>query len=134
MHFEHIISIRKVQFEQIMVLPMSETAASQLPVWVCLVGQIHIKQVNLMILAEYFELCIYCKCLCTSVLCLVTSYETALSTRMEMLLRGNLRRRVGLCLLLLALVHESTGQRRKTGRRNNNYRLHDDGGNGNSFT
>ncbi|XP_029307094.1 collagen, type XXVIII, alpha 1b [Cottoperca gobio] len=48
---------------------------------------------------------------------------------MEMLLRGNLRRGVGLCLLLLALVHEATGQRRKTGRRNNN-KLHDDGGNG----
>ncbi|XP_074508970.1 uncharacterized protein LOC141778537 [Sebastes fasciatus] len=48
---------------------------------------------------------------------------------MEMLLSGNLRRGVGLCLLLLALVHEATGQRRKTGRRNN-YRLHDDGGNG----
>ncbi|GAA6217249.1 collagen alpha-1(XXVIII) chain-like isoform X1 [Lates japonicus] len=48
---------------------------------------------------------------------------------MEMLRRGNLRRGVGLCLLLLALVHEATGQRRKTGRRNN-YRLHDDGGNG----
>uniref|UniRef100_A0A4W6G2H0 Collagen alpha-1(XXVIII) chain n=1 Tax=Lates calcarifer TaxID=8187 RepID=A0A4W6G2H0_LATCA len=46
-----------------------------------------------------------------------------------MLRRGNLRRGVGLCLLLLALVHEATGQRRKTGRRNN-YRLHDDGGNG----
>ncbi|KAM7382966.1 hypothetical protein PAMP_002657 [Pampus punctatissimus] len=42
--------------------------------------------------------------------------------------KGNLRRGVGLCLLLLALVHEATGQRRKTGRRNN-YRLHDDGGN-----
>ncbi|XP_035527728.1 collagen, type XXVIII, alpha 1b [Morone saxatilis] len=48
---------------------------------------------------------------------------------MEMLLRGNLRRGVALCLLLLALVGEATGQRRKTGRRNN-YRLHDDGGNG----
>ncbi|KAM7421497.1 hypothetical protein PAMA_015576 [Pampus argenteus] len=48
---------------------------------------------------------------------------------MEMLQRkGNLRRGVRLCLLLLALVHEATGQRRKTGRRNN-YRLHDDGGN-----
>ncbi len=53
-----------------------------------------------------------------------------------MLLRGNLRRGVALCLLLLALVHEATGQRRKTGRRNN-YRLHDggndDGVNGNSL-
>ncbi|XP_049439428.1 collagen, type XXVIII, alpha 1b isoform X2 [Epinephelus fuscoguttatus] len=48
---------------------------------------------------------------------------------MEVLLRGNLRRGVGLCLLLLALVHEATGQRRKTGRRNN-YRLRDDGENG----
>ncbi|XP_069544117.1 collagen, type XXVIII, alpha 1b [Brachyistius frenatus] len=48
---------------------------------------------------------------------------------MEMLQKGNLSRGVGLCLLLLALVHEATGQRRKTGRRNN-YRLHDDGGNG----
>ncbi|KAG8009788.1 Collagen alpha-1(XXVIII) chain [Nibea albiflora] len=48
---------------------------------------------------------------------------------MEMLLRGNLRRGVALCLLLLALVHEATGQRRKTGRKNN-YRLHDEGGNG----
>ncbi|XP_032375561.1 collagen, type XXVIII, alpha 1b isoform X1 [Etheostoma spectabile] len=46
---------------------------------------------------------------------------------MEMLLRGNLRRGVGLCILLLALVHGATGQRRKTGRKNN-YRLHDDGG------
>ncbi|XP_023249185.1 collagen alpha-1(XXVIII) chain-like [Seriola lalandi dorsalis] len=52
---------------------------------------------------------------------------------MEMLLRGNLRRGVGLCLLLLALVHEATGQRRKTGRRNN-YRLHDDGGNASGMT
>lgn len=49
-----------------------------------------------------------------------------------MLLRGNLRRGVALCLLLLALLHEASGQRRKTGRRNN-YRLHDDGGNGNSL-
>ncbi|XP_070691171.1 collagen, type XXVIII, alpha 1b [Pempheris klunzingeri] len=48
---------------------------------------------------------------------------------MEMLLRGNLRRGVGLCLLLLALLHEATGQRRKTGRRNN-HRQHDEGGNG----
>ncbi|XP_038566524.1 collagen, type XXVIII, alpha 1b [Micropterus salmoides] len=48
---------------------------------------------------------------------------------MDMLLRGNMRRGVGLCLLLLALVYEATSQRRKTGRRNN-YRLHDDGGNG----
>ncbi|KAG7216466.1 hypothetical protein INR49_001952, partial [Caranx melampygus] len=53
---------------------------------------------------------------------------TGLEVLMEMLLRGNLRRGVGLCLLLLALAHEATGQRRKTGRRNN-YRLHDDGGN-----
>ncbi|XP_035813413.2 collagen, type XXVIII, alpha 1b isoform X2 [Amphiprion ocellaris] len=44
---------------------------------------------------------------------------------MEMLLSRGL----GLCFLLLALVHDTTGQRRKTGRRNN-YRLHDDGGNG----
>ncbi|KAE8289237.1 Collagen alpha-1(XXVIII) chain Precursor [Larimichthys crocea] len=50
-------------------------------------------------------------------------------SRMEMLLRGNLRRGVALCLLLLALVHEATGQRRKPGRKNN-YRLHDEGGNG----
>ncbi|CAJ1062945.1 collagen%2C type XXVIII, alpha 1b [Xyrichtys novacula] len=48
---------------------------------------------------------------------------------MEMLLRGNLRTGVALCLLLLALRHEATGQRRNTGR-SNNYRLHDDGGNG----
>ncbi|XP_068426632.1 collagen, type XXVIII, alpha 1b [Clinocottus analis] len=48
---------------------------------------------------------------------------------MEKSLRGNLRRGVGLCLLLLALVHQASGQRRKTGRRNN-YKLHDDGGNG----
>ncbi len=48
-----------------------------------------------------------------------------------MLLRGNLRRGAALCLLLLALVHEATGQRR-TGRRNN-YKLHDDGVNGNSL-
>lgn len=46
-----------------------------------------------------------------------------------MLLKGNLSRGVGLCLLLLALLHKATGQRRKTGRRNN-YKLHDDGGNG----
>uniref|UniRef100_A0A3Q1HEG1 Uncharacterized protein n=1 Tax=Anabas testudineus TaxID=64144 RepID=A0A3Q1HEG1_ANATE len=49
-----------------------------------------------------------------------------------MLLRGNLRRGVGLCILLLALVNEATGQRRKT-RLRNNYRLQDDGGNGNSL-
>ncbi|KAM4581200.1 collagen, type XXVIII, alpha 1b [Odontesthes bonariensis] len=49
--------------------------------------------------------------------------------RMEMLLRRNLSRRLGFCLLLLALVHEATGQRRKASRKNN-YRLHDDGGNG----
>ncbi|XP_067367921.1 collagen, type XXVIII, alpha 1b isoform X2 [Channa argus] len=48
---------------------------------------------------------------------------------MEMLLRGNLRRGVGLCILLLLLTHEATSQRRKTGRRNN-YKLHDDGTNG----
>ncbi|KAK2845045.1 hypothetical protein Q5P01_011704 [Channa striata] len=48
---------------------------------------------------------------------------------MEMLLRGNLRRGAGLCMLLLALIHEATSQRRKTGRRNN-YRLHDDEANG----
>ncbi|XP_068562991.1 collagen, type XXVIII, alpha 1b [Cebidichthys violaceus] len=48
---------------------------------------------------------------------------------MEKSLRGNLRRGVGVCLLLLALVHEAPGQRRRTGRRNN-YKLHDDGGNG----
>lgn len=62
--------------------------------------------------------------------CLV--YATALSARMEMLLRGNLSKGVALCLLLLALANEATGQRRKTGRRNY-YRLHDDGGNGNSL-
>nr|XP_019958970.1 PREDICTED: collagen alpha-1(XXVIII) chain-like [Paralichthys olivaceus] len=44
-----------------------------------------------------------------------------------MLLRGNLRRGAGLCLLLLSLVHEATSQRPKSGRRSN-YRLHDDGG------
>ncbi|XP_047185627.1 collagen, type XXVIII, alpha 1b [Scophthalmus maximus] len=43
-----------------------------------------------------------------------------------MLLRGNPGRGVGICLLLLALVHEATGQRKKAGQRNN-YRLHDDG-------
>ncbi|TKS82596.1 Collagen alpha-1(XXVIII) chain [Collichthys lucidus] len=48
---------------------------------------------------------------------------------MEMLLRGNLGRGVALCLLLLALVHEATGQRRKPGHKNN-YRLHDEGANG----
>ncbi|XP_065814269.1 collagen, type XXVIII, alpha 1b isoform X1 [Labrus bergylta] len=48
---------------------------------------------------------------------------------MEIFQRGNLRRGVALCLLLLALTHEATGQRRNTGRRNN-YRLHEDGGNG----
>ncbi|KAI9533125.1 hypothetical protein NQZ68_025519 [Dissostichus eleginoides] len=46
-----------------------------------------------------------------------------------MLLRGNLRTGLGICLLLLALSHEGTGQRRRKGRRNNN-RLRDDGGNG----
>ena len=50
--------------------------------------------------------------------------------RMEMLLRRKLSRRLGFCLLLLALVHEATGQRRKKASRKNNYRLHDDGGNG----
>lgn len=51
----------------------------------------------------------------------------------EMLLRGNPGRGVGICLLLLALVHEATGQRKKAGQRNN-YRLHDDGvGDGNSL-
>lgn len=55
--------------------------------------------------------------------------RSAFSARM--LLKGNLSRGVGLCLLLLALLHKATGQRRKAGRRNN-YKLHDDGGNGNS--
>ncbi|XP_024659919.2 collagen, type XXVIII, alpha 1b isoform X1 [Maylandia zebra] len=45
-----------------------------------------------------------------------------------MLLKGNLSRGVGVCLLLLALLHKATGQRRKTGRRNN-YRLQDEGRN-----
>ncbi|XP_030013147.1 collagen, type XXVIII, alpha 1b [Sphaeramia orbicularis] len=44
-----------------------------------------------------------------------------------MLFVGNLRRGVGFCLLLLALLHEVTGQKRKTGRRNN-YRLRDENG------
>ncbi|KAL3060006.1 hypothetical protein OYC64_014577 [Pagothenia borchgrevinki] len=48
---------------------------------------------------------------------------------MKMLLRGNVRSGLGICLLLLALSHEATGQRRRKGRRNNN-RLRDDGGNG----
>ena len=47
-----------------------------------------------------------------------------------MLLTGNVRSGLGICLLLLALSHEATGQRRRKGRRNNN-RLRDDGGNGN---
>ncbi|XP_054478041.1 collagen, type XXVIII, alpha 1b [Anoplopoma fimbria] len=47
---------------------------------------------------------------------------------MEKLLRGNLRRGAGLFLLMLALVHEASGQRRQKGRRNND-RLNDDGGN-----
>ncbi|XP_035019281.1 collagen, type XXVIII, alpha 1b [Hippoglossus stenolepis] len=47
-----------------------------------------------------------------------------------MLLRANLRRGAGLCLLLLTLVHEATSQRQKSGRRSN-YRLHnDEGGHG----
>ncbi|KAM3614078.1 uncharacterized protein V6R79_009784 [Siganus canaliculatus] len=44
---------------------------------------------------------------------------------METLPRGNVRRGVALCFLLLALAHGATGQRRKPGRRNN-YRLQDD--------
>ncbi|XP_029360750.1 collagen, type XXVIII, alpha 1b [Echeneis naucrates] len=52
---------------------------------------------------------------------------------MKMLLRGNLRRGVGLCLLLLALIHEASGQRRKPGRRNS-YRLRDDGENAAGMT
>ncbi|XP_026172903.1 collagen, type XXVIII, alpha 1b [Mastacembelus armatus] len=48
---------------------------------------------------------------------------------MEMFVRGKLRRGLGLCLLLLAFLHEATGQRRITGRRNN-HRLHNDGENG----
>ncbi|XP_041842826.1 collagen, type XXVIII, alpha 1b [Melanotaenia boesemani] len=47
---------------------------------------------------------------------------------MEMLLRRNLSRRLGFCLLLLALFCEATSQRRKSSRKN--YRLRDDGGNG----
>ena len=51
---------------------------------------------------------------------------------LEMLLRANLRRGAGLCLLLLTLVHEATSQRHKSGRRSN-YRLeNDDGGHGGS--
>uniref|UniRef100_A0A3Q3M2Q9 Collagen alpha-1(XXVIII) chain n=1 Tax=Mastacembelus armatus TaxID=205130 RepID=A0A3Q3M2Q9_9TELE len=46
-----------------------------------------------------------------------------------MFVRGKLRRGLGLCLLLLAFLHEATGQRRITGRRNN-HRLHNDGENG----
>lgn len=69
-------------------------------------------------------------CWCSSCFCLVISDANDLCARMEKLQRkGNLRRGARLCLLLLALLHEATGQRRKTGRRNN-YRLHDDGGNG----
>lgn len=49
-----------------------------------------------------------------------------------MLLRGNMTKGVALCLLLLALVNEAMGQRRKTGRRNY-YRLQDDGEDGNSL-
>ncbi|XP_034030195.1 collagen, type XXVIII, alpha 1b [Thalassophryne amazonica] len=48
---------------------------------------------------------------------------------MEMLQEGNLRRGVWMCLLLLAVVHEATSQKRKTGRRNN-YTLFNNGGNG----
>lgn len=48
---------------------------------------------------------------------------------MDMLLRGKLRRGVGLCVLLLAFVNEATGQRRKT-RLRNNYKLQDERGNG----
>lgn len=78
-----------------------------------------------MILAEYFVLHIHFKFM----------HFCTFTARMEMLLRGNLRRGVGLCLLLLALVHEATGQRRKTGRKNNNdnNRLHDDGGTGDYY-
>lgn len=51
------------------------------------------------------------------------------SARMEKLPRGNLWRGVGLCLLLL-LVHEASGHRRKIGRESS-YRLNDDGEDGN---
>lgn len=37
---------------------------------------------------------------------------------MEMLPRGNLRMGAALCLLVLALVNEAAGQRRRPGRRN----------------
>ncbi|KAM3872991.1 collagen, type XXVIII, alpha 1b [Diretmus argenteus] len=48
---------------------------------------------------------------------------------MDTLLKGNLGRGVALCLLLLAVVHEARGQRRrKTGHRDN-YRLLSDAGN-----
>lgn len=50
---------------------------------------------------------------------------------MEMLPRGNLRMGAALCLLLLALLHEATGQRRRPGRRNYN-RVENGKDNGNS--
>lgn len=50
---------------------------------------------------------------------------------MEMLPRGNLRMGAALCLLLLALLHEATGQRRRPGRRNYN-RVENSKENGNS--
>lgn len=54
------------------------------------------------------------------------------SISMEMLPRGNLRMGAALCLLLLALLHEATGQRRRPGRRNY-YRVENGKENGNSF-
>ncbi|XP_017284060.1 collagen, type XXVIII, alpha 1b isoform X2 [Kryptolebias marmoratus] len=45
-----------------------------------------------------------------------------------MLLQRSLSRGPGLCLLLFALLHDATGQRRKTARRKN-YKQLDDGGN-----
>lgn len=82
-----------------------------------------------MVPTEYFLL--YSSYMCIHFISFThISHATASSARMDMLLRGNLRRGVGLCIFLLVLVNEATGQRRKT-RLRNNYRLHDDGGNGN---